>query len=586
MWVTEERTVHFDGAYKGMNMWIKTQPPITISDATVAEGDTPYTFNPGTEYGPAGTYFIIEELDKFFIDWSFEAANTSRTFTIRYRVNDLIKVHKDVAELYFQFIGDGWDATAEQVQVNLRLPEGADINDIRAWGHGPLYGEVKIPAGNLIIWEIKPLRAHRYLEGRVTFPVSLVPHATQTSGKNALPEILAEEEKLAEEANREREEAQRRLEENNRSWGDRIIPPDSPALPYLAGLVILGSIAFVFNLWLRYGKEYKPVFDGEYYRELPADYTPAELGVLWRFGNPTTEDLTATLVDLARKGFIQIEEITLEKRGLFNIASEKKDYRVTRTAKEAPLAEHELQLLEFLFTKVTQQNTFTFTELEKFAQKESTKFRVFWADWQNTVYARSTKLDFFDPQRITIKGLIIALGVIMIPIGILMSNLLTPALIISGLIIIFSTFLLKRRSRNGAEHFARWRAFRRFLLDFSNLETHELPSLVVWEHYLVYAITLGVAKEVIKQLQIVFPNLESDGHTFGRSWFVYGTHQLASINAMTRSFDSINRHLNETIRIASSPRSSGSGRGGGFSGGGGSFGGGGGGFGGGGGGAR
>ena len=31
--------------------------------------------------------------------------------------------------------------------------------------------------------------------------------------------------------------------------------------------------------------------------------------------------------------------------------------------------------------------------------------------------------------------------------------------------------------------------FRRFLLDFSQMERHEIPSLVIWEHYLVYAVT-------------------------------------------------------------------------------------------------
>ncbi len=54
--------------------------------------------------------------------------------------------------------------------------------------------------------------------------------------------------------------------------------------------------------------------------------------------------------------------------------------------------------------------------------------------------------------------------------------------------------------------------FANFLQDFSAMDQHQIPSLVIWEQFLVYAIPLGVAKEVIKQLQIVFPNMEQDGY--------------------------------------------------------------------------
>ena len=49
-----------------------------------------------------------------------------------------------------------------------------------------------------------------------------------------------------------------------------------------------------------------------------------------------------------------------------------------------------------------------------------------------------------------------------------------------------------------------WNAFKNFLKDFSRLDKAEIPSIILWEHYLVYAVSLGVAKEVIKQLPIVF----------------------------------------------------------------------------------
>ena len=77
----------------------------------------------------------------------------------------------------------------------------------------------------------------------------------------------------------------------------------------------------------------------------------------------------------------------------------------------------------------------------------------------------------------------------------------------------------KRRSQPAHEDLRKWEAFKLFLLHFSNMERHEIPSLVIWEHYLVYAVTLGVAKEVMKQLEIVFPNLQEDDYRFGQYWY-------------------------------------------------------------------
>jgi uncharacterized membrane protein len=566
MLITEQRTTAIRGTAKGLNTWIQTQPPIRITDVTVEENGVPFTYIPGDQYGPTGTYITIEEPGRFFVDWSIAATDETRTFTLRYLAENVVQVHQDTAELYYQFVGDGWDARSDQVLVRLHLPAGATTDDIRAWGHGPLHGDVTIQSGNLVTWEISPLPARTFLEGRVTFPTSLVPQATHQTGRIALPDILAEEQNLADLANRERQ--------------------GSILLWISAALILLGSIAMAFFIWLRYGKEYKPSFDGDYFRDLPADYTPAELGVLWRFGKPAPEDLTATLIDLARRGHLRLEEFIPEKRSL--LGGKKMDYRMIRQNKDEKLAIHEQKLMDFLFTQVTLgrqelgQQELTFTELEAYAKKNQSRYHKFWQDWQYTLAARGVTHNFFDHDVSTGKMIGVGIGVIMLPLGFLAANVLTPALILGGLILAGTGVILRRRSRTGVEDFVRWRAFRRFLLHFSELHRQEIPSLVIWEHYLVYAVSLGVAKEVIKQLQLVYPQMESGGHRFGGSWwYFHSSSGPASFGNMTNSFDNFTGQITQSFRTATSTPSSGSGRGGGFSGGGG-----GGGFGGGGGGAR
>ncbi len=102
------------------------------------------------------------------------------------------------------------------------------------------------------------------------------------------------------------------------------------------------------------------------------------------------------------------------------------------------------------------------------------------------------------------------------------------------------------------------------------MERHEIPSLIIWEHYLVYAVTLGVAKEVIKQLEVVFPNLQDGDYRFGHGWMTYGAYN--QMNNLYSSFDGIGDSIERSLDSAQkavSKSSSGSGGGGGFSGGGG-----------------
>ena len=97
---------------------------------------------------------------------------------------------------------------------------------------------------------------------------------------------------------------------------------------------------------------------------------------------------------------------------------------------------------------------------------------------------------------------------------------------------------------------------------------------IIWEHYLVYAVSLGVAREVMKQLEIVFPNLKDDNYRFGQHWY-YGAAGL-EMAGFSNHFENIGQSLErsvevaeKTVRAAESRSSSGFGGGGGFSGGGG-----------------
>lgn len=575
MLIREQRTARFSGTFSGMFQWIDKQPGVQITDVQISENGRPYKFRPGaTDYGPAGTYYLTDKPNQLYVDWSFQATDERRTFTISYRVQKQVQVHADVAELYYQFVGNQWEQGVRRVQVELTLPEGADKQEIKAWGHGPLYGEVTIVDGRHVLWTVEDLPAKTWLEGRVVFPRNLITgnQAANTS-RTALPGILQEEQQRADEANAVRERAQltaavRRL--------DRFI-------------WVLGPLAAGVLIWQwrrRFARPYETTFQGDYYRELPADYPPAEMGVLWRFGDPTTDDFTATILDLARRGHIRIDETRQESRGLFG-GGEQVGYSLTKLESSEPLTPPEKDVLQFLFEQVSESNrTVGFDEIESYAKQHASSFQSFWRGWVGSVRFASDRHQFFDESdelrrgrnlQLLAAGLFFLVGVGAIMLFVL--PLTGVGLAVGSVALLISAGTMQRRSRGGQEDYVRWQAFRRFLQHFSQMERQGIPALVIWEHYLVYAVSLGVAKEVLKQLELVFPNLESDGYRFGAGWYYYGLgHRgfYGMTTGLTGMTSSLSQSMQTSLRVASSPRSSGMGGGGGFSGGGG-FGGGGGG---------
>ena len=66
-------------------------------------------------------------------------------------------------------------------------------------------------------------------------------------------------------------------------------------------------------------------------------------------------------------------------------------------------------------------------------------------------------------------------------------------MILLGFILLPYTFSRKRASLEKEKAISRWEAFKKFLVDYSNLEEAKLASIELWEHYFVYAVALGVA---------------------------------------------------------------------------------------------
>ncbi len=556
--VEEKRTVNFDGEFSGLFQWINKQPGEEIVDIKISENNKDYNFNPTQEIGPAGTYFIIDEGNRTYVDWSFKANNETKEFILTYKIKNAVKLHKDVAELYYIFTGDEWDKSIGDFKGEVFFPENGE-GEIRAWGHGPLNGNVTIHEGERVTWDIKDIPPQTLVAGRVTFPLSMVPDGKRITEENALDEILIEEENLANIANKERKSSLFSL--------------------ILGVLAFIGGLIFSIFQWFKYGKESKGDFDGDYYRELPSDRPPVEVGYLYRFKQVDAIDITATILDFGRRGFLTIEEYVPEKKGFFK-KTKKIDYRLILNNKDKEiLTKHEIILRNFLFNDIGNGKEVSFEEIEEFSKKQKKEFVGFWEKWKESVETKLEKENLFEKTTSSEVFKRAIPGIILLLFPTVLFVFFSEAAILAGIgftsagfIYLISLASHRRRTEKGSSENNKWKAFRKFIKDFSNIKDEKIPSLVIWEHYLVYAITLGIAKEALKALEISYPSFTEDNYTFGQGWFIYN-YSTASIGTFNQSLNnmttSISQSVSSAVAASTGNYSSGSGGGGGFSGGGG-----------------
>ena len=127
----------------------------------------------------------------------------------------------------------------------------------------------------------------------------------------------------------------------------------------------------------------------------------------------------------------------------------------------------------------------------------------------------------------------------------------------------------RKLSLEAEEAYARWSAFKKFLVDYSNLEEAKTASIHIWEHYFVYAVALGVAEKVARAYKKISAlRGEEENIGVGR----YYRPSLMNSYMYSRAFRNVERYTagaaNRSIReVSKSNHSSAGGRGGGFSGG-------------------
>lgn len=548
--VNEQRSFEFDGDFT--RVYWDLEPPAGGAIADIAVTGPSGPVPPTTAEGrPAGYSRVTQQGTLTRVEVYGAWSNETVAYTLSYRVTNAAVRWADTAELYWQAVAAHWGAPTHSVTVTVKLPEGVTKDQVKAWAHGPLTGNVSINGDGSVTLTVSDLPANTFVEPRIVFPAEALAQA-QPRPEAKLAAILSEEGALANEANAQRASAR-------------------AAVLFFGALGIgvpLALLVIVVVMFLRYGKEYKPSFTGEYFREPPAEMSPALVGYLWTMGTVEDQTLSACLMDLADRGVIRMEPTTVAKPGLFGSKEESTYLLTLDTTKWESLDPIAKQLLSFLFTTVAGDDTLTIAEMKDYAKANAKEFQDGLNEVKTAVSAEADARGFVESGSRVAMGVSWLLTVLAIgaaTFGTVASESAIVALVAAPAIIamVVLSAKMKRRSPASAELQAKYLGLRNFLRDFSRLNEAPPASVVLWNQFLVLAVVFGIAEQVIEQMKVVVPHVVSDPSFAMTYWW------LASGPGYGSPISSLSGGFTSAAQIASSTLSSASGGGGGFSGGGG-----------------
>lgn len=488
--------------------------------------------------------------------------------TYKYKLEGMLTQYNDVTELNF-CLYEYFEGDVEQISVSVDIIADTTKHkerDFYAYGHGPINGKVikqVIDKYNItdsdFSFEASDLKKNDSFEIRILMPNEIF---TDIDSKNIVEadmfdEIYQYESKL--------------LKDTKKRFNVKFI------IDVITALVIPCTLIIIFIVYRKYDREYKSSFDGEYYRELPSNIPPAHMSYLYNFGKTISEDVTATILNLIRK-----KVLILDDNGE-GVNEDNPNYILKYnpdSSNNNTLEIHEIRLIDLIINDIGDTEKVSFDEIKTYGNsyKNAENFQKKMNAFRDDIKKECKKYDFFEKGLTKKKAKVSGYGIGLFIIGVIIVFLtfmfeldnIYNLLIFFGSAIIYFLYIasIKKRSRNGNDEYHKWKAYKKFLEEFSTFEDYPIPSIVVWEEYLPYATSLKIADRVMEQLEVNLPSESVDGGmniTYMNS-FYYRRKQRHFIYVMNSTWISLRMECRQTI-ASHQIRSSGGGRGGGFSGG-------------------
>lgn len=289
---------------------------------------------------------------------------------------------------------------------------------------------------------------------------------------------------------------------------------------------------FLFNKWWREGKDpkIKKTIVAQY--EPPDDLRPAEVGLILN-QRITGKEITATLVDLAVRGYIKIKEIP--RNDIF----EKVDYELINLKDfndpQEELREYEREILNKIFDS---KDRVLISNLKN-------KFRYHLLSIIEKIYSGITKFEYFvsEPQKIQrrLTGIGVGVTALGFVFGIFFRNyILLISVFLSGILfLIFAPFMPKRTSK-GIEAYWQILGFKEYINTAEKYRLQFQERENIFEEFLPYAIIFGLVEKWLRAFEGIY--------RIHPQWYEGSYHGAFSFQEFFRSFNPLLNSMNNIFR--------------------------------------
>jgi uncharacterized membrane protein len=542
--VRQERTYDFVGSFTYAYLDILKKDVEDVSFLGIIDLDTNESL----------TYDLQEDSTHAKATWHYSANDQVKRFLIVYKIEGAVQRYEDVAEFYWKVIEDSHESI-DRLDYYVNLPESSP-NLFKIFVHSSASpGEINFSRDfKTAIVSMRSIPRDTFVEFRVLTEPSIFSGVGQINEKD-YENVLNEEKNIF----------------------------YSPVISFFNEIwvIILLSaipiIAFIY-FFLKYGRNPKVDYDLTYEQEPPDKVPPMALSNLLEGEETKTEirreamGLIATIFDLARRGYLEVME---EKKKRFLGLGESTEQVFIRTKKDtSELEDFEKDILSFLFSCCSDKRRVTSSQIVKYCRSNPYKIKDKIEDideearkWFEKKYFPITeKISSDIKKKFTAVMLVYLLGIIVYFSFSFNFYLIFPMFV--TVLILFSSAMITRRTYNSALELKKWKAFKKYISDFSAMKDAPITLLKIWDEYLIYAIALGVAQKMLENLKEL--SIETGRSIAAVSWY----HGISPIPGKTISPEAISGFINNLSHTVSALNSSTS-VGGGFSGGGGGGGGGG-----------
>ncbi|MFV4922517.1 DUF2207 family protein [Lactobacillus delbrueckii] len=428
----------------------------------------------------------------------------------RYKISGAVDSYEDASELNFKIVGDGWDKEISNVTATVRFQD-KKLSFLKGWAHVNANGHLTVDKEKgLVKAEVATLPEATFLELHLLFPNSLVSQNKKQHSGEIAAKVVDQEKALA------KETAAKKARHN-------VYELIGLALFALSPLLYLP----VFIKSRKSGSPVKAKKEIGHNFEIPA-FSPTTAQILVTKKDPDGKALAGEIALRAGRG-----EITIKagKKG--------KNFTYAKTSKY----KGDLPLLNSLFKKVGNGQSFSNKDLKQYSGSQ--EITSSYESWQEASQKALIKEGYIDQKLQDREELLslYTLGLMFVSVAAIVVCFFLydkyTFWLLPAILWVLAAFGLARLrlhhfsdlTEKGARATERALGFEAMLDDIGQFKLRDIGELILWEQVMPYAITFGLAKKVLKQLKLEFPEeIAADPY-----WTYY--YAGASYGAFASSFD-------------------------------------------------